>query len=208
MFTQAKLIMQSYLPKTLEKGMMFLGMQHGEIVVHQLSYVPLDSEDYIGINGAPVEPYIYILGNPNVPDETFCIATPNMIGWFDEGDDTDEMHDITIKEINMILENSGHCEIEVMEQHLDDEEAQEDYIQIVPVLLEDKVTIRYDNEEVAIDDEEDDEENYTCGQCNGSGEGSYDGSTCSFCGGNGAIHGDSDDDDNDDWSDYYPHYDY
>jgi hypothetical protein len=134
--------------------MIFLGMQHGEMVAHELSYVPLDIESYIGINGAPVEPYIYILGNPNVPDETFCIATPDMIGWFDEGDHSDDLSDITIKEINNILENSGYCEIEVEEQHLDDEEAQEDYIQIVPVLLQDKVTIRYDNEEIYLDDEE------------------------------------------------------
>jgi len=160
MFVQAKLIMQSYLPKTLEKGMIFLGMQHGEMVAYELSHIPLNTEDYIGINGAPVEPYIYILGNPNVPDETFCIATPDMIGWFDEGEHSDDLSDITIKEINNILENSGYCEIEVEEQHLDDDEAQEDYIQIVPVLLQDKVTIRYDNEEIYLDDEDEDDEEY------------------------------------------------
>ena len=28
---------------------------------------------------------------------------------------------------------------------------------------------------------------FTCGDCNGSGEGSYDGSTCSSCKGQGAV---------------------
>ena len=72
-------------------------------------------------------------------------------------DDVDEMHDITIREINNILENGGHCEIEVEEEHLDDDEAS-DYINIVPILFQGKITIRYDNDESVLDDDDDNED--------------------------------------------------
>jgi len=150
MFTQAKLIMKSYFPLKLEKGMWFLVMHHGEINVYELGYdIHHESEKelYMQTNGAPVEPYLYLEGNPNIPEETSLMAEPHNIGWFDEGEHTDEMHDITLREINNILDNGGHCEIEVEEQHHDDEEAQEDYISVVPVLLEGKVIIRYEEED-------------------------------------------------------------
>lgn len=158
MFTQAKMIMQSYKPLSLKKGMWFLGMQHKQMVVFELTYninSPEQQEMYVQLNGYPVEPYLYIEGNPNVPSETFIIATPEEIGWFDEGDHQDDLRDISIKEINMILENSGHCEIEVEYDNLDDDEADE-YIRIVPVLLQDKVTIRYEENYDRGDDEEGD----------------------------------------------------
>jgi len=178
MFTQAKLILKSYFPIKLEKGMWFLGMQHKEIVVYQLTFDINNEEQkeiYMQLNGAPVEPYIYLEGNPNVPDETSLMAEPEQIGWFDDGEHTDDMHDITLVEINNILENGGYCDIEVEEEHLDDDEAS-DYIKIVPVLLQGKVTIRYED---PYDDEGrfDDEEEYI------------------------------DEEDEEDW-DHHPHYDY
>ena len=159
MFTQAKLILQSYKPLHLEKGMWFLGMQHKEMVAFELTYIPLDQEDYVQLNGYPVEPYLYIEGNPNIPGDTFCIATPEQIGWFDAGSDSDELYDITLKEINNILENGGYCDVEVVYQNLDDDEAQEEYINIEPVLFQNKVTIAYEDpydDEGRFDDEEDD----------------------------------------------------
>ena len=158
MFTQAKLILQSYKPLQLEKGMWFLGMQQKQVVVYEMNYVPYNMEEYVSLNGYPVEPYLYLEGNPNVPDETSLMAEPEQIGWFDEDEESDEMHDITLKEINNILENGGYCEIEVEEEHLDDDEAS-DYIRIVPVLLQGKVTIRYEDpydDEGRFDDEEGD----------------------------------------------------
>ena len=166
MFTQVKLILQSYKPLKLEKGMWFLAMHHGQISVYELGYdihSEHQTELYVQLNGYPVEPYLYLQGNPNIPEETSLMAEPHQIGWFDEGDYTtegeynDEMHDITIAEINNILDNNGYCEMEVEEEHLDDDEA-DDYIRVVPVLLEGKVTIRYDLEEVVLDDDDDDEE--------------------------------------------------
>ena len=160
MFTQAKLILQSYKPLKLEKGMWFLVMHHGQISVYELGYdihSQEQTETYVQLNGYPVEPYLYLQGNPNVPDETSLMAEPHQIGWFDEGEESDELHDITIAEINNILDNNGWCEMEVEEENLDDDEA-DDYIRIVPTLLQDKVTIRYDLEEVVLDDDEEDED--------------------------------------------------
>jgi len=164
MFTQAKLIMKSYKPLKLEKGMLFLAMHYGQMSVYELGYdihTEEQTETYVQLNGYPVEPYIYLQGNPNVPDETSLMAEPDQIGWFDEDEDSDEMHDITLRELNNILENDGWCEIEVMEENLDDDEAQEDYVRVVPTLLENKVTIRYiqwAEEDEYIDEEEEDDD--------------------------------------------------
>lgn len=211
MFTQAKLIMKSYKPLKLEKGMLFLAMHHGQISVYELGYdihSQEQTETYVQLNGYPVEPYIYLQGNPNVPDETSLMAEPEQIGWFDEDEDSDELHDITLREINNILDNDGWCEIEVEEEHLDDDEAHEDYIKVVPTLLQDKVTIRYlwDSDEPEYIEEDYDEEEL-CGHCNGSGEGMFDGAICSICGGSGVIE-DERDDAEPDWDDYHTSYDY
>ena len=160
MFTQAKLVLQSYKPLHLEKGMWFLGMQQNSVVAFELTYIPLDQEDYVQLNGYPVEPYLYIEGNPNIPGDTFCIAEPHEIGWFDAGAESDELYDITLKEINNILDNDGHCDVEVTYQNLDDDEAQEEYINIEPVLFQGKVTIAYEDpydDEGRFDDEDDDD---------------------------------------------------
>lgn len=86
------------------------------------------------------------------------MAEPEQIGWFDEGDHQDELRDITIKDINNILDDGGNCEIDVEEEHLDDDEAQDDYFNIVPVLLYDRIIIRYDNDDVVLDEDDDDDE--------------------------------------------------
>ena len=217
MFTHAKLVLQSYKPLKLEKGMWFLAMHHGEISVYELGYNIHNDEQmetYVQLNGYPVEPYLYIVGNPNIPDETFLIATPEQIGWFDEGDHADDMHDITIKEINNILNNDGYCEIEVEEEHLDDDEAQDDYINIVPSILENKVIIRYEYEDEEEEteyllegDDEYDSDDYACGHCRGTGLGVADEVSCSHCGGSGGSSNSGDDDDGSDWE-HYSHYDY
>ena len=215
MLTQAKLILQSYKPLKLERGMWFLAMHHGEISVYELGYnIHNDQqmETYVQLNGYPVEPYLYIVGNPNIPDETFLIATPEQIGWFDEGEHTDEMHDVTLKEINNILNNDGYCQIEVEEENLDDDEAQDEYINIVPSFLENKVIISYQYEEddeeeqeyVLEGDDEYDSDDYLCGHCNGTGLGIADEVSCAHCGGSGGSSNGSDDND---WE-HYSHYDY
>ena len=89
------------------------------------------------------------------------------------------------------------------EENLDDDEASE-YLNVVPTLMFDKVVIRYDNDDVVLDYDDDDDYNI-CGECNGSGEGMTEGSSCSMCGGSGEI--DDDDDDEGDWE-HHSHYDY
>lgn len=223
MFTQAKLVLQSYKPLRLEKGMWFIATHHDQVSIYELGYNIYSDEQketFIQLNGYPVEPYLYIVGNPNIPDETFLIATPEQIGWFDEGEHTDEMHDITIKEINNILDNDGYCQMEVEEENLDDDEAQEEYINIVPVMMQDKVVIRYQYEQDDDDDEyeqeyilegdeEFDSDDYRCSSCSGTGMGVADGVSCSSCNGSGTIgsSGMYRDDDPDDW-DYYSSYGY
>ena len=163
MFVQCKMILQSYFPLKLEKGMWFLTMHHGQISVYELGFSIHNEEQkelYMQTNGAPVEPYIYLVGNPNVPDETSLMAEPEQIAWFDEGDHQDELRDITIKDINNILDDGGNCEIDVEEEHIDDDEAQDDYFNIVPVLLYDRIIIRYDNDDVVLDEDDDDDEDW------------------------------------------------
>jgi DnaJ-class molecular chaperone len=53
------------------------------------------------------------------------------------------------------------------------------------LLYQNKITIRMVQEEDDDDEEEFDEEPELCVVCNGSGEGMYDGSICSSCGGDG-----------------------
>lgn len=217
MFTQAKLSLQSYKPLRLEKGMWFIATHHDQVSIYELGYNIYSDEQketFIQLNGYPVEPYLYIVGNPNIPDETFLIAEPNQIAWFDEGDHSDEMHDITIKEINNILDNDGYCQIEVEEENLDDDEAQDEYINIVPVIMQDKVVIRYqyddedDNPDYILEgDEEFDMDDYRCEICNGTGEAYADGVSCSSCGGTGSSYKGGGRDEPDDW-DYYSSYDY
>lgn len=64
-------------------------------------------------------------------------------------------------------------------------------VMAVPEINEISLTLEIGDEEEGDEEEEDDEEeeeeSETCGNCNGSGEGMYDGSTCSSCKGLGEI---------------------
>ncbi len=52
-----------------------------------------------------------------------------------------------------------------------------------------------------------DDDESICGNCNGSGEGMYDGSTCGHCGGSGVASGEADEQDPpDDWRRYEEDY--
>lgn len=214
MFLEAKLILQSHMPEIITKGMWFISVKKNKPVLFSITYNLLSNEDYnkfVEINGYPVRPYIYLVGNPNIPgdDELFC--TPEQVGWFDVGDESDEMHDITIDEINNILQYDDgmiYIEAEIIDASNEDDEQPEEVL--VPTLLEGKCIIRYHGND---EEEEEEEEPPMCFNCNGTGEGSYDGSSCSVCGGKGytayQYEGDEEyePDDNDRWesdSPYYP----
>ena len=156
MFIQAKLVPKSYKPLKLERGMLFSTIKHEAVTertciqVHEITMVPNDVELYTQLNGMPVELYIVFEGNPNLK-EFEILATPEQIGWFDQGDEADEISDITIKQINTIFSDyQGYLALEI------------DHITHEPTLYDGKVTIRYidenDNDDGWEEFDEDDEQ--------------------------------------------------
>ena len=145
MFIDCKLVLKSYVPEKLEKGMWFVrvkteviyGDKQEYLSVHELALVPRDMDTYLTYNGYPVKPYlVYPMINPD--DTEVIAATPDQIGWWDEGEHVDELRDITVKDINNILEwDNSMVQIEI----LDDEEDEEDGTPI-PLLYDNKVTLR------------------------------------------------------------------
>jgi len=183
MYLECLLVFKSYKPLKLEKGMLF----YTGDTVREITSVPLNQEEFISINGYPVEMFIVDPGNPNIFNGTI-IATPEQIGWFDEGEHSDELSDISVKNINDIIEYDGG--------YVDVEMTQDEDGEYVPLLYQNKITIRmvqefddsssddesWDNDEAYAEWEEN---NNSCNVCKGSGEGSYDGSSCTACGGTG-----------------------
>ena len=143
MFIQAKLVPKSYKPLKLEQGMFFVTIKNNAIHLHTLNFVPRDVETYSQLNGWPIELYIVFEGNPNLK-EFEVLAKPEQIGWFDDGEYSDEISDITIRQINKIFsDHQGYLTIEF------------DHITNQPTLYDNKVTIRYVNDDS--DDDDDDE---------------------------------------------------
>lgn len=99
----AELGFKSYIPsRGLEKGMLFTyKLNHGhkikeQIGVRKLESVPMDQESFIRDNGYPVYPVI------TVDDE--IIAEEAQIGWFDAGPESEDLEDITIEQLNAIVD--------------------------------------------------------------------------------------------------------
>ena len=142
MFIQAKLVPKSYKPLKLEQGMFFVTIKNNAIHLHTLNFVPRDVETYSQLNGWPIELYIVFEGNPNLK-EFEVLATPEQIGWFDDGEFSDEISDITIRQINKIFsDHQGYLTIEF------------DHITNQPTLYDNKVTIRY------VDNDSDDHDEF------------------------------------------------
>jgi hypothetical protein len=157
MYIQAKLELQSYMPKQLEPGMLFLRTTKEAIELWELEKVPLEPiEQFLQENGAPYELSL-------VDEDGDVIAIHEEIGWWDEGPDSDEYRDITLKDINYIL-NVYDGEVET--------------------------TAEYYNNKVVIcaigayDDDEEEQEPEMCSSCNGIGE-EIDESPCTSCKGTG-----------------------
>ena len=218
MFAEAKLIFQNYIPTEIKKGMLFMSFdRNNQPIVYETNVSTTSKEqldNFIQANGYPVRPYIYIEGNPNLTDSSYCIATPDKIGWFDRDGQCEDLFDITVREFNIILENDGVLDIEIEEEIVwyDDDESLDGYNilpkedengHLVPTLLQGLVTVRFEEEDYDDDDEDEDiveEYDDTCGYCSGTGMGQYDGSSCRECRGKGFIISK-----NYDWDDdYYP----
>lgn len=111
MWYPAEISLSSYLPDELEEGMLFInrisvGVIEPYIELFELEKVPEDADAFMAKHGTPVELVI-------IDDEGNIIATHNEIGWWDDGDDTDELRDVTLDDINYILrELDGYVDIE------------------------------------------------------------------------------------------------
>jgi len=137
MLILAKLVFKSYMPKQLEIGMWFkkhhsdvvYGKIYNYITIYELKELPPDMDEYISINGAPVEPYIIQpMKNPDDPEEILVIS--DFIGWweYDDGYDDDDgnwtenivLDDLSPKFINEWIygengDNDGLIALEVNE---------------------------------------------------------------------------------------------
>ena len=132
---EAELVIKSYMPKRLEKGMLFVDATPDSVSLFKLEEVPFDEEKFLVENGAPVELFI-------IDDDESVIAEPHEIGWLDEGEDVDELREVTLDDINYILnECEGFLEIQIEEEMFDEEEM------IIPIMYEQKVVISFLQEE-------------------------------------------------------------
>lgn len=122
MWYPAEISLSSYLPTELEEGMLFInrisvGVIEPYIELFELEEVPEDADAFMAKNGAPVQLVI-------IDDEGGLLATHDEIGWWDDGDDSDEYRDVTIDDINYLLrELDGYVDIEVDEYgviHIED----------------------------------------------------------------------------------------
>jgi hypothetical protein len=179
MFITVRLMFRNYKPFQLEKGMLFLIDTPNGKMVFENAHTNIDVDTYAAVYGYPVKPMLVYEGNPNVPGETFILAQDEQIGWFDDGDHSDELHDISLKEINNILMyDGGMCQVEI--ETIDEDE---DSYEVIPVLYDDKCTIKY----IPLEEEYEEEEYNPpyCLTCGGSGEGPADGTRCTSCKGSG-----------------------
>jgi hypothetical protein len=159
MYDIVKLIFEPYIPDKLQPGMWFLHRDKFDVLsIREMKAPPFNQENYIAENGYPVKPYLIDEGNPNL-NNGYIVAFPDQIGWWDEGEHSDELYDITIKEINRILEeDDGYVCVELECENC------EEYEKIVPLLYSDKVTLRsltdVQDEEEEYDDDDDEDEYY------------------------------------------------
>lgn len=188
MHLTVELVLKSYMPKHLEPGMWFItklnqGTVKEHVEIWALEKVPLEPlEEFVTKHGAPVEPYL-------IYNDDEVMATPHQIGWWDEGEHSDELRDIELKDINTILNDyEGYVDIEVEEiEH-----------EVFPIIYENKVTMCAAGEyEEDGDWEYDDEDSELCSFCGGSGEGPTPESKCSVCKGMGEVSRYEEDDEDD-----------
>ena len=169
MFILAKLIFKSYMPKRLEAGMWFkkdhsdvvYGKVYNYFTIYELKEIPHDMYEYMSTSGAPVEPFIVMpMMNPDNPQE--ILATPEQIAWWDQGDDSDDLEELTVQLINTYIYGedgeNGDIALEVLDTQ--DEEG----IHRNVVFFHDKVTIRHvtfvDEHEYEWEDDDEDEEDF------------------------------------------------
>jgi len=114
MWYPAEISLSSYLPDELEEGMLFInrisvGVIEPYIELFELEEVPEDADAFMAKHGAPVELVI-------INEDEDILASHNDIGWWDDGEDSDEYRDVTLEDINYLLrELDGYVDIEIDE---------------------------------------------------------------------------------------------
>lgn len=157
MYFPVELVFKSYMPKSLEPGMLFINKLHQDTVketveIWALDKVPQEPMDsFLAKHGAPVE--LYLVYNDEM------LAEPEQIGWMDDGEWTEDLRDITLKDINTILNDfDGEVLLEIDDDDFTYEE------EVSPILYADKVTLALpstyddDDEEEEYDEEMEEEE--------------------------------------------------
>jgi hypothetical protein len=135
MFYPAELAYRNYMPDELESGMLFMKILHQGTIketveVWTLDKAPQDKDRFLSENGAPIELYV-------MDEDGEVLAEPEEIAWFDLGEAFMTLTDISLKEINIILnEYDGLVEIEIS-----DEDYEEGWVS--PSYQMDKVTLRF-----------------------------------------------------------------
>jgi hypothetical protein len=116
MWYPAEISLSSYLPSELEVGMLFInrisvGVVEPYIELFELEEVPEDADVFMAKHGAPVELVI-------IDEDGDLLASHDEIGWWDEGEDSDEYREVTLDDINYILrELDGYIDIEIEEDY-------------------------------------------------------------------------------------------
>lgn len=111
MWYPAEISLSSYLPPELEVGMLFtnrisVGVVEPYIELFELEEVPEDADVFMAKHGAPVELVI-------IDEDGDLLASHDEIGWWDEGEDSDEYREVTLDDINYLLrEFDGYVDIE------------------------------------------------------------------------------------------------
>lgn len=163
MYFTEELVYKSYIPDELKKGMLFInklypGTDKEQVEIFALSYIPKDIDAFYTEYGYPIEFFIIEEGNIN-SQEIIILATHDQIGWWDDGEDSDELFDITLKQLNNIFNYYGGF----VDIYMDGISGQ-------PKLIENKVILSYvpevdededyDEREEYFEDDEDENEYY------------------------------------------------
>lgn len=148
MWLKCKLTPVHYHPKELEKGMMFIrnvffgNYSYNELyVLNRIPHISL--EEYIEEYGFPVKLSIVYEGNGN--EELITLVNNDEIGWWDEGENSDEYYDVTLKELNSILQNY-EGKINLLMEDVEE-------LKLIPDIFEGKCIISFPEQEHFITDE-------------------------------------------------------